>query len=94
MARTLIANGKQYIISQLDISLADVARVLEHPITVEKLKHKTEYTGCYTPRWAEKKEAPKSLGVKVVVDTRSKLKLKTVHNLGDCQEEQTHEDNL
>ncbi len=92
MARTLQANNRTYRISahawarirQIDIDLADVARIIEAPQTIQKLKHKTEYTGCYTPRYAAGTD--KRLAVKIVVNTRSTLTLKTAHNLGDCPE--------
>jgi hypothetical protein len=69
------------------MDIADIARVIEHPLQVQRFRHKIEYVGCYAPRWAQRKGDERMLLVKIVVNTRSTLTLKTVHNMGDCPEE-------
>jgi hypothetical protein len=94
-SRTFVANEKLYLISAhawrkirvLDIDIADIVRVIETTEKPVRLKHKTEYTGCYTPRWAQRKGETRNLQVKVVINTRSTLTLKTIHNIGECPEE-------
>ncbi len=101
--RTFEAEGKSYIISphawrsirKIDIELSDIVRIIEAHENRVKLKHKTEYRGCYTPRWAQRKGDMRRLEVKIIVSTRSALTLKTVYNVGDCPEEEgEHESNL
>jgi len=94
--RTFEANSKTYRINAhswrkiriIDIDITDIIRIIETTQNVVKLKHKTEYIGCYTPRWAQRKSEDKSLTVKIVINTRSTLTLKTIHNMGDCTDEE------
>lgn len=97
--RTITARGKTRLISphawnrirQIDIDLADVVRIIETPLSEIKLKHKTEYMGCFTPKWAVRESVTRNLLVKIVVNTRSTLILKTVHISGDCPEEESNQ---
>ncbi len=101
LQRSFLANGKTYLVNahswekirKLDIDIADIVRIIEAPMAVERLKHKTEYTGCYIPRWMQRKGETKSLAVKIVINTRSTLTLKTVHNMGDCPDEEADDEN-
>lgn len=100
--RTFEAAGKTYLISphawikmrKIDIDIADIVRIIEARENMVKLKHKTEYRGCYTPRWIRQGGEDRRLVVKIVVNTRSTLTLKTVHNMGDCPEQETDHENL
>jgi hypothetical protein len=96
LEKTFEAGGKTYLIKshawqrvrKTDIDLADIVRIIEAGEIMVKLKHKTEYVGCYTPRWAQRKGVEKSIAVKIVIDTRSTLTLKTIHRMGDCPREE------
>ena len=93
--RSFVANGKTYRIQahawrkirEIDIDLADVVRIIEAAKNTTKLKHKTEYVDCYTPRWLQRRGEQRQMQVKIVINTRSTLTLKTVHQAGDCPEE-------
>jgi hypothetical protein len=97
MARTFQASGKTYIISnhawrkirKIDIPIADIVRIIENDENRVKLRHKTEYTGNYTPRWAASSDRSAKYEVRIVIDTRSTLKLKTVYILGKLLEDET-----
>ncbi|MDX1994658.1 MAG: hypothetical protein SF029_19905 [bacterium] len=98
--KSVVARGKTYLISKhaweairrIDIDLEDVVRILEAPRTTTRHKHKIEYTGCYMRRYAKQQGEGSALAVKIVVNTRSTLTVKTVHNMGVCEEEEGNGD--
>ena len=102
MARTFEAGGRVYRISnhsrqkirELDIEMVDIARIIENRANEQRLKHKTEYTGCYRPRWARRRGLLRRFAVKIVINTRSTLTLKTVYITGDCPEDEANENNV
>ena len=87
MAQTITAGGKKYLISphawrnirRFDIAKTDLVRIIENPRDSERFRHKIVYLGCFVPNWTAEKGKPKIHGVKIVIDTRSKLRVKTVH---------------